>query len=200
MYPLVETIALRDGKIPLLEYHQRRYEQASTTLFPQAKLCNLTDILSTYQEEYPLGLYKIRFLYDTSSWSIEIEPYVIRAVKSLKIIFNDTIEYAYKSTNRTLLTTLFNQRNECDNILLIKNNMVTDTAYSNILFYDGTSWITPSNPLLYGVQRQALLDKQIIIERPILVDELSHYKKARMINGLITFEDKCDILIEDIHE
>src|SRR5690606_14853325 len=91
-----------------------------------------------------------------------ITPYEVRAVTSLKIIHDDTIDYSLKYEDRSSIDNLFAKRNNCDDILIIKNGFVTDASYSNIAFYDGSRWITPAQPLLKGTMRQHLLDTGVI--------------------------------------
>jgi len=49
---------------------------------------------------------------------------------------------------------------QADEVVFIKNGMVTDCSIGNLLFFDGHEWITPYIPLLKGTQRAFLLDKK----------------------------------------
>jgi len=87
---------------------------------------------------------------------------------------------------------------DCDEILIIKQNLITDTSFSNITFFDGTRWITPSSPLLAGTMRSFLIQKQVIVEKEIRVTDLKDFEKARLINAMLPFESGSDIPVENI--
>ena len=85
-----------------------------------------------------------------------------------------------------------------EKIVIVKQGFITDTSYANIVFFDGHKWFTPVSPLLKGTKRTFLLDKKIIEETEIRIDDLEKFKKARLINAMIDFEDKVEILVENI--
>lgn len=64
------------------------------------------------------------------------------------------------------------QKGDCDEIIIIKNGLVTGTSFTNIAIYKDGKWITPKHPLLLGTKRAALLEKGIIQEADITVDDL----------------------------
>lgn len=119
---------------------------------------------------------------------ITINPYEAKNITSLKIVYDNAIEYAYKFEDRSVLNNLFSQRNDCDDILIIKNGLVTDSSYSNVVFFDGARWITSAKPLLAGTMRQYLLDTGAIFEDEIRVEQISLFKKVRLINALLGFD------------
>ena len=75
----------------------------------------------------------------------------------------------------------------------MKNGLITDTSYANIVFWDGQNWLTPSTPLLAGTKRARLLHESKIKEAEIRVDDLIKYEKARIINALNDLDDSQDI-------
>ena len=38
------------------------------------------------------------------------------------------------------------QQGDCDEILIIRDNHLTDTSYTNVALYDGQQWFTPLYP------------------------------------------------------
>jgi 4-amino-4-deoxychorismate lyase len=144
------------------------------------------------------GLYKCRVVYSKEVKNIEFELYLPHAVKSLRLIEDNQISYNYKYTNRGSLNTLLTKRERFDEILIVKKGFITDTSYSNIIFFDGTQWYTPSTPLLHGTMRSFLLEKNLITERPIKVIDLKSFQKARLINAMNPIEAGKDIKIEKI--
>lgn len=144
------------------------------------------------------GLVKCRIIYSDQIEKIEFTPYQIPNIHSLKIIVDNQIDYQYKYYDRSRLEQLLSTKGKYDDILIVKNGLITDTFYTNVLFYDGNVWVTPSQPLLKGTQRESLLQKEIIKTAEIRVADLEKFQKARLINAMIRFEDKLDIEIENI--
>lgn len=106
----------------------------------------------------------------------------------------DDINYQYKYYNRSKINELFQQHENCDDILIVKNEFVTDISYANIVFWDGDKWITPSTPLLHGTKRQKLINQKIITEKEIKLSDLHLFEKARIINAMIDLEESSDII------
>lgn len=52
------------------------------------------------------------------------------------------------------------------------------------------NWLTPKHPLLLGTKRAYLLDKDIIKEADITVDDLMKAKKIRLFNAMIEFGER----------
>ena len=91
----------------------------------------------------------------------------------------------YKSVDRSTLNELKKQQGDCDEILIIRDNHLTDTSYTNVALYDGQQWFTPSTPLLPGTMRQSLLDKGILQEREILVSDIPQYQQISLFNAMM---------------
>jgi len=157
-------------------------------LFGQKNSINLFESLKKYKLPSKIGLYKCRVVYTTQIESVEFIPYEVKSVNSLKVVYDQEIEYAHKYTDRNKIGVLFNQRQYCDDILIIKNGFVTDSSYSNIIFYDGINSITPSTPLLKGTMRQFLLDTAEIKAGPISVQDIPSFKSFRLINAMLAFD------------
>ena len=94
---------------------------------------------------------------------------------------------------------MFAQRGKCDDIIIIKNGLVTDAFAANLLFFDGKNWVTPTTPLLKGTQRQFLLDQEIIFETKIREEDICSYQKVGLINAMVSFEDMPVIPMEKIY-
>jgi 4-amino-4-deoxychorismate lyase len=138
-------------------------------------------------------------VYSESIEKIEFLPYKPRKIHALVMVSADHIEYPLKFEDRTELEALgkaISLPNE--DILIVKENKITDTSFANIVFFDGRHWFTPSSPLLKGTKRARYLYEGRISERIISPDDLRFYRKARLINAMIDLEDSEDILIEQI--
>jgi 4-amino-4-deoxychorismate lyase len=74
-------------------------------------------------------------------------------------------------------------------IIFIKDGRITDSSYSNLIFYDGYRWLTPGEPLLAGTMRASLLADWKIHEEHINPNQLHLFKTFKLINALNNFED-----------
>lgn len=145
------------------------------------------------------GLFKCRLIYSSEIEKIEFTPYSIPSIKLLKVVFDDQIEYSHKYLDRSHLDQLYGKKGKYDDILIVKDGLITDTWFANILFYDGNDWLTPLSPLLKGTQRTSLLKTGRIKTADIRPVDLKHFQKARLINAMIRLEDEVDIEITAIH-
>jgi len=195
MCQLLETIRLEDGVLQQLSYHQARMKAAQKALFP-GKTFSITP--SLVKNAPTTGLFKCRIIYDKQIRQVEYLPYHIPQIRSLKMVSDDSIDYSHKYVDRTPLNQLFQQRANADDILIVKNGLVSDTSFCNILFYNNKQWLTPSLPLLKGTQRQYLLEKEIIQTADIRPQDIQHFSKIRLVNAMIRFEDKLDLIPSSI--
>jgi len=194
---LFETIRLQDGILQNIEYHTIRLNHSRKSLYKSPDEIDLNQVIRI-PSTCRYGLYKCRVTYSKEVKSIDFEPYQPHVVKSLRLIEDDSILYNYKYTNRGSLNKLLTKRERFDEIIIVKKGYITDTSYSNIVFFDGTSWLTPSTPLLHGTMRSFLLENNLISEMVIKVSDLKQFQKARLINAMMPFESGKDIKIEKI--
>ncbi len=75
------------------------------------------------------------------------------------------MNYEFKYQDRTIINSFLTGINDVSDILIIKNGLLTDTSFSNIILFDGEKWITPDTYLLNGVKRRRLLENNEIIEK-----------------------------------
>ena len=172
-------------------------DRSRKMLFSSKDVIDLEKVLLHYASDLT-GHFKCRLIYALDIEEIEFIPYSIPAINSLKVVYADQIEYNHKYLDRRQLDQLFGQREDCDDVLIIKNGLVTDSSYANVLLHDGDKWLTPDKPLLEGTQRMSLLKKRAIHPRRIKVEDLKAFAKVRLINAMIRFEDQLDIAIENI--
>jgi len=178
-----ETIRCVDGEVLYLPYHQQRYEGVLKFL-GVSKSKQLEHYLSPPKN----GLYKCRVVYSKDDIEVSYQPYVKRNVKSLKIIHDDSIEYYHKYLDRSQIEKLFLHREDCDDILIVKNGLLTDTSIANLALYKDGIWFTPTKPLLRGTTRERLLDEGILQEKNIHQSELHQFSKFALLNAMIGFD------------
>ena len=184
MYPLVESIKAENGQFFLLDYHQDRLERTFHAVYKSTCPWQLVAILPQAPSQ---GLFKVRFLYNATDFSIEVQPYVPKIIKTLKLIEIGDYTYPHKWTDRSTINAAFAQRGNCDDVLMTKNGFLTDASYANIVLFDGTNWVTPEKPLFEGVQRSYLLDHKKIKTANIATTALSNYQGFQMINAMNPF-------------
>lgn len=198
MYPLFETLCIDNGRICNAEWHCRRFETSYSSLYRHCPTYSLLD--NTHiSPEYRTGGFRLRISYNESSTKTEIEPYITKNITRLKVwAVAPSFDYSLKYTDRSILNYLFSQRGDCDDVLIIKNGMVTDTSVCNIVFFDGQKWITPSTPLLCGTARARLLADGTIEERPIAVCDIHKFEAFRLINALRQFDTVATTTTDNI--
>lgn len=197
MSRLIESIRLQKGVLHNLSYHQKRVDEAITALTGNEKSINLDNYFKSTSLPAD-GLFKCRIIYSVQAIEhVEIIPYQVRPVQSLKVVVDNDIVYNLKWEDRSVINKLFHQREQCDDVLIVKKDLVTDASYSNLAFFDGQRWITPASPLLKGTMRQKLLDQGILTEDTIRVRQLALFKKVKLINALLAFEGP-ELSVSDI--
>ena len=197
MCQLFETIKCNNGKLFNMEFHQTRFEKSCREYFGfsvQIKLIERIEIPEFAQT----GLFRCRVTYSQQIEKIEFFAYNYRQIKSLKLVEDNEIDYPFKYNNRESLNRLFEQRGSCDDIIIVKKGLVTDSSYANLVFFDGTEWWTPSAPLLPGTQRARLINDGKIRERKIIADDLKNFLKAGLINAMNNLEEMPQIDIAEI--
>ncbi|MBC8320850.1 MAG: aminotransferase class IV [Bacteroidetes bacterium] len=196
---LIETIRAEKGEFLNLNFHQNRMNNSRMELFNCTDKIDLKSILQNRSSEISTNqLYKCRIIYDTDIKNVEFVPYQLPDINFLKLVKCDEIEYSHKYYNRQQINVLFEQKGTADDIIIVKNGLITDSSFSNLLFYNGKQWLTPAFPLLKGTQRAFLLKQEIILTADIRLDDLLHFIKIRLINAMIKFEDEVDVEIENI--
>ncbi|HZL12417.1 MAG TPA: aminotransferase class IV [Prolixibacteraceae bacterium] len=188
MCPLIESLKLKDGIIHNMEYHQTRMNRSIAELFPDAEKVNLATVISI-PENCKSGVFKVRVLYGPTIEKVEIATYAFRKIQSLKVVHHESVDYHLKYSERQILQELYARRENCDDIIIVKNGFVSDSYAANLLFFDGENWVTPSTPLLSGTKRQFLLDSGIISEREIRGEDIRFYQQVGLINALIDFDE-----------
>ncbi|MBX2943850.1 MAG: aminotransferase class IV [Cyclobacteriaceae bacterium] len=186
---MIESIKLLDGIFYNLDYHERRMEASLKKIFGSRSLINLQNKLKGHNRP-DTGLFKCRVLYDVNLFEVQYIAYQMASQRSLKIVVDNTIEYEHKYANRVNIERLFDKREACDDIIIVKNGFVTDSSYTNILFRQDNSWYTPENPLLRGVKREELLDRGLIKEREILLQDVTKYESIKLINAMRGLEQE----------
>lgn len=199
MSQFIETLRIYKGKIQNLEEHNARFNHTRKTFFPLLSPIDLTSLIEIPELFGPEDIVKCRIVYKESSIKVGFEKYKKAKIESIKLVNADHIDYAFKYSDRQKLKELHQIKGDCDDILMVKNGMITDTYYCNVALRKNNQWFTPSTPLLLGTQRSYLLKNNILKELLISKSELPSFEKIALFNAMIPFDEKIEINIENIY-
>jgi len=199
MSRFIETIRAENGLMPQLHLHQ---ERMSRTLrdHGMAGVPELLNLLKDARLNDP-GRWRIRIEYGIDGqveWSVY--PYVRQKIEKVCMVNTKPPDYRYKYADRAWLHALKSQ-SMADEILIIRDGLITDASIANIVFRNHQGWWTPDSPLLNGTERRRLLSMGTIRESRITVSDLSSFTEFRLINAMLPWEDDLtyDISLIDRH-
>ncbi|SIR09952.1 aminotransferase class IV [Maribacter ulvicola] len=187
MYPLFESVCIENSQIKNADYHEARFRRSYMRQYKTHPTYSLFDGILLTNLEHDLK-YKLRIGYKQNGTRFSFSEYENNIPTSLQLLSDDTISYPVKRNNRKKLNQLFKQRGNLHDVLIVKNGLITDASYSNILFSDGRQIVTPSTPLLEGTCRARLLDENKVTEKRIAAADLSNFESFQLINALNDFD------------
>ena len=174
-----ETIKCDDFEIYNLYYHKKRVAKTIKSNL------NLEEYIYPINEQ----LLKCKLMYDKNGIiDIEYSPYIKKAIHSFKLIFDDSITYDTKKLNRENIHNLYEQKEDNDEIIIVKNGFLTDTSIANIAIWYEERWLTPKTPLLKGTTRERYLENGFLSEANITVEMLEKSTKIALLNAMIDFD------------
>ena len=144
------------------------------------------------------GIVKCRYVYNEREYWIEFEKYVPRKIRSLKLVDGGDIDYHVKYADRRALLALKALRGDCDDVLIVKGNELTDTSYSNIVLFGGGCYVTPRSCLLNGIKRQSLIRTGRVVEERLTPADLRHFERLYIVNSMLDIEDGISVTIADV--
>lgn len=184
MCQLFETLRIEEGQVLNANYHLERMNRSRLELgISGQQFTNLAPFrLDNYLAK---GLtYRCRIDYSTVIQAITFSKHIYSPIKKLKVVRTSQLNYAHKFADRSQLNFYRNQWPAFDDILLVVNGRITDTSIGNIVFWDGINFVTPKSPLLLGTQRKYLLDKKLVYEEDLLINDLQRFTSWSVINAL----------------
>lgn len=180
-----ETIKIENGIAKNLVYHQKRVDSTRSELFHLRDKLDLKEHLNNLPH---VGVHRLRLEYEEDVKSLTCREYQEnREFNSFKIV-NSTLSYHYKFSNREELETLVHKKEECADIIIVKDGLLTDTSIANIALEVNGVWLTPQLPLLRGATRERLLDEGFLTCANLTVEDLEKMKKFAIINSLLEFK------------
>ena len=196
MSQFIESIKVEDKQVFLLDQHQKRVNE-TFSYFGKETPINLDEIFKSLEHDED-GLYKMKITYDlTGKYRTQMIPYAISEIADFQLVENNIYDYSFKFEDRKELEKM-KILSKAAEIIIVKNNHITDSSYSNVLFKKGKEWFTPKTYLLNGVQRQHLLQAKKIKETEITLQNLSEYTHFQLINAMNEFDDSYSYPIDRI--
>nr|WP_315027481.1 aminotransferase class IV [uncultured Chryseobacterium sp.] len=187
MSQFIESIKVEDQEIFLLELHQKRVNQTFSH-FGKEDSIDLAKIYKNLQHDED-GLFKLRISYDLEKRiRTQMIPYAIPEIQDFQLVENNSYDYSFKFEDRKELDKM-KMKSKAEEIIIVRNNHITDTSFSNLLFLKGKEWFTPTTYLLNGVQRQHLLKQKKIKEAEITLQNIKQFSHFQIINALNDFDD-----------
>ncbi len=177
-----ETLKVKNSAIENLIFHNRRLNNTIKENFG----INANIDLSRHIKQEDNGLQRCKVIYGKSIKEIQFFPLTPRKFQSFKVL-ETNITYNFKNVDREDITSLLAQKGSCDDIIMIKDGLVTDTSIANIAIYDGLKWFTPKNPLLKGTFRESMLEKQLLLEKDVKIKDIKNATRFALMNALIGF-------------
>ena len=196
MSRLLESIKVYNKRLYNIEHHNVRMNNSRAELFNTKEQIDLSRIISV-PVELSNELYKCRVIYSVEIISITFQKYKEKKISSLQLVQDNDITYTHKYEDRTEIEKHLSVA-KADEILIIKNGFVTDTSFSNVVFFDGTKYFTPSSPLLKGTKRAKLIADGTIQEEEIRLNDIQKFKFVYLVNALLDLKEENRIPIEKI--
>ena len=196
MSRFIESIKIEDQKAFLLDLHQKRVNQTFAHFGKEGSI-DLTKIFKNLEHDED-GLYKLRIVYDLDKkFTTQLIPYAIPEIEKFQLVENNSYDYSFIFEDRKEFERM-KTKAKTEEIIVVKNNHITDTSYSNILFLKGKEWFTPTTYLLNGVMRQHLLHEKKIKETEITLQNIKEFSHFQLINAMNDFDDMFIYPIERI--
>lgn len=193
----LETVRVDDRCMLALESHLQRMRETTREVFGSPIALPAPERL--LPPDCPPGRVKCRILYDRVIRKIECVPYVPRRIGSLCLVAaDDALDYRLKRADRRELEALRAQRGDCDEVLIVRGGAITDTSYSNVVFFDGCRYLTPDTCLLDGIRRRGLLRDGLIAEERITPHDLGRFERIILINAMLGLEDDVSLPVAAI--
>ena len=189
MSPFFETVKIENGEIKNAPFHNARLNRTIRQNFSLCPNYDIRDYITPPKEQ---GIFRCKIIYDTEVYEVTLTPYQKRVYQSFRCIDAD-IAYPYKSTDRSAIDRLFAQRGECDDIIIVRDGLLTDTSIANIALFDGLHWYTPETPLLEGTFRASLLTGNSIKTKDLDRKSLQKCTKFAIMNAMTGFYQLKDI-------
>lgn len=188
MFQFIESICCLNRELRNIDLHQERFERTRADVFPNAPFMSLIEAIQI-PDELSNDKYKVRVIYGKEIESIEFIPYEIKEINTIQLHkIGNEITYEFKYADRWFFDEYIKETG-CDDLVLVRANYITDAIYSNLIFFNGIEWHTPTTSLLQGTMRESLLREGKILEKNIKTRDLKNYYSFKRINSMMNFDE-----------
>ena len=181
---LVESLRCEHGALLNVGGHNRRLNASRKELFGMTDAWDLAELIDIPSVLGP-GIYKCRVVYAEKIIKVEFLPYAKKTVTRLRIVADDAIAYPHKYKDRSALDRLRTLAGADEDIIIVRNGLVTDSSAGNLVFDTGSELLTPASPLLRGTRREFLLSRNILKPAAIRQADLLYFKSVHLINAML---------------
>ncbi len=197
MYPLFETLLIKDKQVQHVEWHEERYRWSYEAYYNKRAEESLMAGVSI-DVACKHSLYRLKIAYSDEGKQVTVLPYTPVVTQFLQVVQGDGIDYRMKFSHRACLQRLFAMRGKADDVLIVQNGLITDTSVGNILFYKQGQWFTPAVPLLRGTCRARLLASGVVVTSAITIQTMWEFEAFQVVNALRGFDEACRIPMQHI--
>lgn len=201
-FDLLETLKLEEGHYWLLTRHLARLQRSAAHFgFPYTR-DSLNARLEALAQAYPQGAYRVRLLLSRNG-EIKTEIFVLEPILApLRVILaqnpikNDEF-LRYKTTHRAIYEPFLPANPHVfDTILYNEKGEVTEFTRGNIALQIEGQLVTPPEVcgLLPGTLREDMLEKHILKERVIRIEDLPRATAMYFLNAV---RGKVEVLREE---
>lgn len=196
MSQFIESIKVENQKTHLLDLHQDRVNR-TFAYFGHENPIDLKEIFQDLKHDEN-GLYKLRIVYNLQrQFRTQMVPYAFPQIQDFQLVENNLYDYSFKFEDRKEIEKM-KSKAYAEEIIIVKNNHITDSSSANLLFLKDKQWYTPNTYLLNGVQRQHLLQTKKIKEIDITLQNIKEFTHFQIINSMNTWDNDFIYPIERI--
>ena len=182
-YPFFETIRIQDGRVQLLQLHQRRVNHVFKSFYPGYRPLILHEhIPDTSAFDHPVLRWRVA--YNGDQYSQHISMYAERRIAQWKPV-EAQITYPFKFSDRSSFDGLKEGMAEEAEPLITTLGRVREATFANVILRFGEQWLTPMYPIFHGVMRTHLLSQGKIETADLFVEDFHACDEVRLINAML---------------
>ena len=194
----IETIRIQDGHVCHLSDHTDRMRRTADHFGFTAPTLP-TDLASLVPDELRTGTVRCRVMYDHTLREVTFTPYRRRHIERLFAVDAGTTTYAFKYADRAPLAPPDVPLGASDELLFVREGLLTDTSYTNLVLRRGRELVTPDTFLLDGTCRRRLLRTGQIRTARIRLQDLPTYDELLLINAMMPLREAIRLPTTAVH-
>ncbi len=195
---LLETIRYEAGELQLLVRHQARMIRSLKALAPSSPMLDFLEkrgLVNLLQESFDFAsleeekVYKLRLVYDKEGIDL-VEALVYKPLAFNGFYIKEIspeFDYQHKYLDRTCFDELMEdtRAKEGQVPIFVREGLLTDTHFSNIVLQIKGELYTPEKPLLKGVMREELLARGQVKVKALSPYDLEVCEKLCLLNAML---------------